>query len=159
MDLRRALPPAVPALAALALACSPRLIPGTGLPDSADNRAVYAVVQAYRAAVERRDAPGVLALVSPRYFDDAGTPDPSDDLDYAGLSRALPADLARVSGLRVEMGVTRIEVRGDEADAYVRFDARYRIQTRAGEIAKAQADVSRITLVREKGGWLIRSGL
>jgi ketosteroid isomerase-like protein len=151
---------ALAALAALALtACSPRLIPGTDLPDEGENRAVFAVVQLYKSAVERRDAAGILALVSERYFDDAGTPDPADDLDYAGLAKALPDDLARVSGVRFDLGVTKIAVEGDKAQVFLRFDARYRINTRVGEIAKAQADVSRLQLAREAGAWKIRAGL
>jgi len=140
-------------------ACSPRLLPGTEIPDTADNRAVVGVVQAYKAAAERRDAAGVLALVSESYFDDAGTPDPADDLDYAGLARSLPGDLARVGGVRMDLGVTRIEVAGEKASAYLRWDARYRVMTRGGEVARAQADVSRLQLAREKGAWKITAGL
>ena len=151
-----------PLAAALLLAlaaCSPKRIPGTDIPDTADTRAIAGVIEKYREAVEQRDAAAVLALVSPKYFDDAGTPDPSDDLDYAGLARALPADLTRVSGVRVELRVTSIAVDGDKAQAYLRYDARYRINTRVGEVAKAQNDQSRIQLAREKGGWKILSGL
>lgn len=149
-----------PAAALLALvACSTVRLPGTDIPDVGDNRAIYEVLQRYRAAVERRDAAAVLELVSPAYFDDAGTPDPSDDLDYAGLAKALPADLARVSGVRWDLALQSIQLDGERAMAYVRFDARYRVTTRVGEIAKAQTDVSRIGLVRENAAWRIRSGL
>jgi len=141
------------------LACSTVRLPGTDIPDVGDNRAIYDVLQRYRTAVERRDAPAVLELVSPTYFDDAGTPDPADDLDYAGLSRALPADLARVSGVRMDLALSGIQLDGERATAYVRFDARYRVTTKVGEIAKAQADVSRIGFVRENNTWRIRSGL
>jgi ketosteroid isomerase-like protein len=155
-----------PRLAAVAFAallgpsaCSPRLIPGTDIPDTADTRAVYSVVRAYKLAAERRDAMGVLALVSETYFDDAGTPDPSDDLDFAGLVKALPGDMARVVSVRMDVSVSRIEVNGDKASAFLKWDARYRVSTRAGEVAKAQADVSRLQLAREKGAWKITAGL
>lgn len=145
-------------LAALA-SCSPRRIPGTEIPDNDDTRAITSAIEKYRQAVEARDAAAVLAQVSTTYFDDAGTPDPSDDLDYARLAKSLPADLARVDSVRVELRVTDIKVDGDKAQAYLRYDARYRISTLAGEVAKAQNDVNRITLVREKSGWKISSGL
>jgi ketosteroid isomerase-like protein len=151
--------PALAAALAALHACSTVRLPGTDIPDVGDNRAIYDVLQRYRAAVERRDAAAVLDLVSATYFDDAGTPDPADDLDFVGLAKALPADLARVSGVRVELAVTGIELDGERATAYVRFDARYRVTTKVGEIAKAQADVSRIGLVRENNAWKIRSGL
>lgn len=150
--------PAVALLAAL-VACSPRRIPGTQIPDNEDTRAITRVIEKYRQAVEARDAAAVLAQVSPRYFDDAGTPDPSDDLDYARLAKALPADLARVDSVRMELRVTDITVEKDKAQAYLRFDAWYRIATKSGEVAKAQNDVNRVNLVREKDGWKIVSGL
>ena len=56
--------------------CSPKRIPGTEIEDTGDNRAVYEVVRAYQKALEGRDAAAILALVSPDYFDAAGTPDP-----------------------------------------------------------------------------------
>jgi ketosteroid isomerase-like protein len=150
---------AIAAALGLLAACAPRRIPGTEVPDTADNRAIVTVLEQYQKACEKRDAAAVLALVSKRYFDDAATPDPSDDLDYAALARALPQDFARVGSVRMELRLNDIRVDGDKAQAIVRFDARYRIATRSGEVAKAQADISRILLVREAGAWKIVSGL
>ncbi len=140
-------------------ACAPRLIPGTQIPDNGDTRAIAKVLEQYQQACERRDAAAVLALVSPRYYDDAATPDPADDLDYAALARVLPQDFARIDSVRMDLRVTDIQVDGDKAQAYVRYDARYHVATRAGEVPRAQADVSRIRLVREQGAWKILSGL
>jgi ketosteroid isomerase-like protein len=148
----------VAVLAAVA-GCSPRRIPGTEIPDNEDTRAITGVIEKYRRAVEARDAAAVLAQVSPKYFDDAGTPDPADDLDYARLAKALPADLARVDSVRMDLRVTDIKVDGDRAQAFLRFDTWYRIATKSGEVAKAQNDVNRVSLVREKDGWKIASGL
>jgi len=152
-----------PRLALLALfllaACSPRRIPGTEIPENDDTKAITAAIEKYQAAAEARDAGAVLALVSPLYYDDAGTPDPSDDLDFERLARVLPADLGRVSGVRMSLRLNDIQVKGDRAQAFVSFDARYRVATKAGEVAKSQQDVSRIALSREKGAWKIVSGL
>jgi len=150
---------ALAATLGLLAACSPRRIPGTEVPDTPDNRAIGAVLEQYQLACERRDAAAVLGLVSKRYFDDAATPEPSDDLDYATLARVLPQDFARLGSVRMELRVTDIRSDGDKAQAFVRFDTRYRIATRAGEVAKAQADVSRILLVKEQGAWKIIAGL
>jgi ketosteroid isomerase-like protein len=158
MTTRSAAPLAL-AMALAAAACSPKRIPGTEIPDNDDTRALVALVEKYQAAAEARDAAAVLALVSPAYLDDAGTPDPSDDLDYGLLAKALPVDLARVSGVRMQLQIRDIRVEGDRAQVYVRYDARYRVATRAGEVAKAQADVSRLVMVRERGAWKIVSGL
>jgi ketosteroid isomerase-like protein len=146
-------------LALAAVACGPRRIPGTEVRDTADTRAVVAVIDAYRKAAERRDAPAVVALVSTRYFDDAGTPDPGDDVDYELLRKRIAEDYGRVNALRLDIGVKAVEVEGDTAYADVFYDQHYRIQTRAGEVAKAASDVHRMRFVREAGAWRFASGL
>jgi ketosteroid isomerase-like protein len=145
--------------ALLAAACGSRRIPGTDIKDTTDTRAVYALIDQYRAATERRDAPAVLALVSKKYFDDAGTPDPSDDVDYGLLKTRLGDDLAKVTALRLEISVKQVEVENDRAAAYVYYDEHYRIATRGGEIAKNASDPHRMVFLREEGTWKIAGGL
>jgi len=145
-------------LLAAAAACT-RRIPGTEIDDTRDNRAVVEVIDAYRRAFEARDAAAALALVSTAYFDDAGTADASDDLDRGQLARALPETLARLPSVRLELAVTRVEVDGDQAAAYLFHDSRYRVATPRGEIAKRDSDMARMTFRREGGAWKIASGL
>jgi hypothetical protein len=147
------------ALTGLLAACGSRRIPGTDIKDNANTRAVVAVIDQYRAASERRDAAAVLALVSKRYFDDAGTPDPSDDIDYGQLKNRIADDFAKVTALRLDIGVKRIEVENDRAAAYIFYDEQYRIATRAGEVAKTSSDPHRMAFVREEGAWKIVGGL
>ena len=149
------------ALAALALStgCGAPRIPGTDIQDTADTRAVVAVIDAYRAAAERRDAPAIIALVSTKYFDDAGTPDPADDVDYEQLKRRIAADFTKIAAVRLDIGVKKIDVDGDRADAYVFYDEHYRITTKTGEVGKAASDVHRMRFVREHGVWRFVSGL
>ena len=151
---------AVFAVAGLALlACGPRRIPGTEIRDTPDTRAVVEAIDAYRKGAERRDAPAVLALVSPHYFDTAGTPDPADDVDFELLKKRLTADYRQITALRLQLGVRRIDVEGDKAAAYVFYDEHYRIQTKNGEIAKQANDSHRMQLVKEGGHWVFMSGL
>ena len=110
-------------------------------------------------AAEKRDASAVLALVSPKYFDTAGTPDPGDDVDFELLKKRLTADYQQITALRLQLGVRRIDVEGDKAAAYVFYDEHYRIQTKGGEVAKQANDSHRMQLVRENGHWLFVSGL
>ena len=147
------------ALAVLALACATHQIPGTTIQDTPDTRAIVATIDAYRKAAERRDATAVIALVSPKYFDDAGTPDPADDVDYQQLAKRITADYQQITALRLDIGVRRIDVRGDRAAAYVFYDEHYRIQTKNGEVAKSVSDNHRMLLVREDGQWKFASGL
>ena len=142
-----------------ALACSPHRIPGTQVRDTADNRAVYDVLQAYRQAMEKRDAPAVLALVAPDYRDTAGTADPADDLDRAMLEQTLPKDLARAEALRVEFTVRRIDVQDDTAEAELFYDQYYRVKTPGGEVPRRDSDVHRMKLRRIDGAWKISGGL
>ena len=164
MTTRAALHPRLPALAsvlaALALAaCTPSLIPGTPVSDTADNRAVYQVVRAYATALQAKDAPAVLALVASDYFDGAGTPTPEDDLDRAGLEKALPADLARVDSMKVDVTVKKIEVTGETAVADLYYDAYFRVVTANGPVAKRDNDLHQMRLKRDGKTWKIVSGL
>lgn len=146
-------------LALAALSCAPPRIPGTNIPDNKDTREVLQVVEAYSTALQRKDAAAVLALVSPKFFDDAGTPEPGDDLDYARLSEMLPKDLARIESIRLEVVVHDIEVKGDTATAEIFSDSWYRVQTTGGPVPRRDSDVHRMRFERADGKWKIVSGL
>jgi hypothetical protein len=147
-------------LAALALgACGTHRIPGTEIPDNRDTRAIVSVIDKYRQGVEARNAEAVLALVAPSYFDDAGTPDPADDLDRQQLERVLPRHFQQLTAMRLGMGVKEVTVQGDRATANVFYEGHYRVATAGGEAAKQTSDVSQMKFVREGGQWLITGGL
>jgi len=150
---------AIPLALLVAAACAPRRIPGTEIRDTAENRAVYASVEAYVRAMNQRDPAAVLAQVAPDYFDDAGTPEPTDDLDRAQLENALTADLARVETAKLAVSFRKIEVQGDTAFAEIFYDSYYRVQTPAGPVPRRDTDVSRIRLKRVEGKWKITAGL
>jgi hypothetical protein len=147
-------------LVPLALACGTRRIPGTEIKDTRDTRAIVELITQYRTAAERRDAGAVMALVSKQYFDDAGTPDPGDDVDYGQLRKRISDDFAKLTAMRLEIGVRGIDVDDDHAAAYVYYDEHYRIATRGGgEVPKQASDVHRMRFVREEGAWKFVSGL
>jgi hypothetical protein len=147
------------ALALLAAACAPRLIPGTEIKSTPDTRAVYDVVMKYREALEKRDVPAILALVSPAYYDTAGTPDPADDLDRARLEQSLTAELAKTDSVKVNFTLRRIEVNGDEAVAEIFYDTFYRVKTPTTTVPRRDSDVQRLNLKRVEGQWRFVSGL
>src|SRR5690242_15841980 len=99
--------------AALAAGCAPKVFPGTEIPITNDTRAIYDTLEHYRQALEKRDVDGILALVAPSYYDTAGTPDPSDDLDRPRLEAALRDQLPKAESLKVDFTVRRIDVAGD----------------------------------------------
>lgn len=148
------------ALALLASACSARRIPGTEIRETPDTRAVFDAVEAYRNAMQKRDAASVLALASRDYFDTSGTPEPEDDVDFTVLEKRLPEDLAKVDAMRLELTVRRIAVTDDRAQAEIFFDAWYRVKTPAGGVVpRRDSDVHRMLLRRVEGAWKFTSGL
>ena len=153
MTARRLLP-----LLALALACAPKFLQGTEIRDTPDTRAVASTLEAYRQAMEKLDPQAVMALVAPDYFDGAGTPDPVDDVDRAGLEKRLH-DLANVTALRLQLTVRDIQVKGDQGLAEVFFDQYYRVNTPNGPVARHDADVHRMALKKVQGAWKFTSGL
>jgi hypothetical protein len=150
---------AIPLLALLAAGCSSKRIPGTEIRDSAENRAIYSVVEDYVEALNKRDPAGVLTQVAPDYFDDAGTPEPTDDLDRERLEKALAEDLARVEGAKLAVSLRKIEVQGETAFAEVFYDSYYRVQTPAGPVPRRDSDVHRIRLKKVGPNWKIAAGL
>jgi len=151
----RALAPA----ALLLVACAAHRIPGTDLADTEENRAVYAVVRGYAEALQRRDAAALLSLASPDYFDNAGTADPGDDLDFARLEQTLPADLGKLESLRIEVQVRSLTVEKDAAVVELWSDAWYRIQTPQGVVPQRDQDLHRMRLARRDGVWKIVAGM
>ena len=151
----RALAPAVLIVAA----CAAHRIEGTDIADNEENRAIIALVQGYADALQRRDAAALLALASPDYFDNGGTADPADDLDFARLEQTLPADLAKLESLRVQVQVRGIRVEGDTALVELWTDGWYRIQTPQGVVPRRDQDLHRMKLARRDGAWRVVSGM
>lgn len=150
---------ALPLSLVLAIACTPARIPGTDIADTRENRAVFDVIDEYVRAMNKRDPAAVLALVSADYFDDAGTPDPGDDLDRERLEKALETDLKRVETEKLAVSLRKIEVQDGAAFAEIFYDNYYRVQTPAGAIPRRDSDVHRIRLKKVDGKWKITAGL
>ena len=146
-------------LLVLLAACAPSRIPGTEVPDSKENRAVYEVIRQYAEALRKKDAGAILNLVSSDYYDGSGTPDPGDDVTRDVLERSLATDLSRVESVMLELGVKKIDVTGDTATAEVFYDAAYRVVTPGGPIAKRPSDLSQMRFRKLNGTWKISSGL
>jgi ketosteroid isomerase-like protein len=146
-------------LLAAAAACSAKRLPGTDIRETEDTKAIYSVVEAYVRAMNARDAAAVLAQVAPDYYDDAGTPEPRDDLDRPALERALAEGFAKVDSPKLSLTLRKIEAQGDAGFAEVFYDSFYRVQTPAGPVARRDSDVHRIRLKRVEGAWKISGGL
>jgi hypothetical protein len=157
-----------PLLAVLALAaattgasgCAARRIPGTDIPDTSDTQAILGVLREYRAASEARDAGRILALASPAFRDDAGTPTPEDDLDYERLQQVLPRLLQATPELKLDVSVRRIDVQGETARAVFYFTNTYKLAAGSGAARpRSDSDLKEMQLRREDGAWKVLSGL
>lgn len=103
-----------------AAGCATRYIPNTDVEDNDQNREVVRFCEQYRKAVERKDTEALLALASPRYYEDGGNVDPADDLDYEGLREWLEGRFQLTKAIRYEIRYRRIQS-GDAGRVYVLY--------------------------------------
>ncbi|PKN47872.1 MAG: hypothetical protein CVU63_06075, partial [Deltaproteobacteria bacterium HGW-Deltaproteobacteria-20] len=87
--------------------CTKNYIPNTDVEDTEDNRRVVTFCETYRKAVERRDIGRILSMVSPRYYEDGGNVDASDDLDYEGLKAFMMNEFRESKAIRYEIRYRR----------------------------------------------------
>jgi hypothetical protein len=140
-------------------ACGHAQIAGTNIDDTPTNRAVIDVFTKYRAALEGRDASGILALVAPEYADSGDATRGGGPTDYASLSKKLETDFAKVTGIRLEATVRELGVEGEKAHLDYFAVLRYSVATQTGEKWKSESDDARMKFVKVNGEWKIASGL
>jgi uncharacterized protein DUF4440 len=140
------------------VACTPRNIAGTQIPDTEDARAILNVMERFRAALEARDAKALQGLVSKSFRDNSGTEDPADDLTHDNLPEALPALFSRIDAPRVDMDVRKVDVKKDGVATVIYYwNATWRAP---GLLDKPQrnSELEQMVLQKENGKWLIVSG-
>lgn len=145
---------------ALASACSEQHIPNTDVDDSDFNRTVVEFCEDYRHAVERRNVGLLLKLANEKYYEDGGTTDTDDDLDYAGLKEYLEGKFREVKAIRYEVryrNVTR--GRNDEVLVDYTYSASYKIPTPKGDVWRRKVADNRLELVPQGETFRIISGM
>ncbi|WP_224246002.1 YybH family protein [Hyalangium gracile] len=142
----------------LASACSTRRIPGTEIADTDDSRAILAIMERYRTAVEAKDAKAIQALVAEDFREDAGTENPDDDLTYANLPEHMNALFQRVERPKVDMSVRRVDVQDDMATAIYYWNASWRMPTLTSR-PQSDAELEQMIFKRVQGEWKIVSGI
>ena len=148
---------AAAAISALA-ACSPSLIPGTRIPDKADNRAVIEVLGRYKQAAEALDMAGVLALASPAYFDRTSARGAAP-VDFAGLQKTLTEKFSRLKAIKMEITVKDVRTEGDRAEVDYFLVMHYSLDLPSKEKWYPESDDQRMALARINGAWKVTSGL
>jgi ketosteroid isomerase-like protein len=142
----------------LAVACTPRRIPGSEIIDTDDSRAILAVMERYRSALEARDAKGILALVSDDFQEDGGTESPDDDLNAANLAPHLANLFQRLENPKVELNVRRVDVQDDKATAIYYWNASWRMPSLTSR-AQSDSELEQMLLKKVNGEWKIVSGI
>lgn len=135
-----------------------KYFPGTEIPDNSDTRAIKAVMEKYRSAVEAKDVGAIIALCSERYRDDAGTIQTDDDLDYALLREVLPKRLSKVQSSNLYMELKRIDVQREDAIATYSYVWRYRMPAYSPR-PESNSDIMQMTFKLVGKEWKITRGL
>lgn len=142
-------------------ACSkPAMIGKTEIPNTKLNRKILRVIALYRKAMVDKDTAKILALVHPSYQDNAGTPDPKDDIDHKGLEKLLFGRFQNVEKINYRIEFQRLKVKGRRAivDAWMDTTFIYK-QKDYRPHYKHHADYVRYHLLEEKGEWRFIKGL
>ena len=136
-----------------------KYIPYTRVIDTPQNREVLKVVEAYRLAMERKDAAALLTMASPDYFEDSGTPQADDDYGYEGLKQVLARRLTQVAQIRYSLQYMKIEVKDKIAHVDVYIDGSFQINTPQGMKWDRKQEPHRMELIFDGKRWLFRRGM
>ena len=153
--------------------CNHDFIPNTQVEDSDFNRDVIAYCEDYRHAVERRNTSQLLKMADPKYYEDGGTVDTSDDLDLTGLEDYLHKEFSKTSAIRYEIFYRDISIgRSNQVFVDYTYSASYKVPglTPAAATSTTEAappaDVwrrrvadNRLELVRNGSSFRILSGM
>gem|GEM_PF-251851 len=148
-------------LSPLTAACNQQLIPNTDVVDVPENRKVIEFCEVYRHAVERREVGKLFSLAHPKYYENGGNIDASDDIDYAGLKEFLRERFSAAKGIRYEIRYRRIQ-RGSKNVILVdyTYSASYQLPSENGEDDwHRKVEDNRLELVPHKDSFLILSGM
>jgi len=149
------------ALVVSAAGCSANsaYIRGTHVEDTSENRTIIGVVERYRLAVERKDAPGLMKMAAKSYWEDGGTPTGADDYGYDGLREVLIGRFQRADDIRYSMKYVKVRRQGQRAYVEVIIDASYTISASGGEQRMDQRDQNELVLEWDGEHWMFVSGM
>ena len=147
-------------MATTALGCTTTLIPNTTVPDTSENRHVVQFCELYRHAMEDKDIGKLLALASPRYHDDAGTPNGDDDTDYDTLKVFLADRFQKTSDIRYEIKYHEV-IFAENNHVYVnyKYTASYRVPTSHGNEWHHTVSDNQLDLVPDGDSFKIMAGM
>ena len=131
------------------------VLPESEIPDTPDNQRVIAFCERYRSALEARDANQLVALASPRYRDDQGTPSADDDVDHDALRKSLTRMLRGVQSIRYEIRYRRIT----REHGRIHVDYTYGATFVTNGTPHSRLDDAQLVLELHQDSFLILSGM
>lgn len=140
--------------------CAHKPIPNTRVDDTEENREVIDFVEKYRKAVEARDAPVLLRMTSKMYFDDMGTPQGDDDVDYDALEAGLSRLQKELLDARYQISYRGVIYTPNERVLVdMLYTGWFKVETPEGPQWRRRLEPHRIVLAREDGNYKIVSGM
>jgi hypothetical protein len=140
-------------------ACHSQFIPNTTVEDTTSNREIIDFCESYRRALEQRDVGALLAMASPRYYENSGTPEGEDDYDIAGLRTVLTETLPRVHTVRYEFRYRRVMVESDNVLVDYTYSGSFRVETEDGHRWFRRVADNRLELERVGGQYRVVAGM
>ncbi len=142
-------------------ACGPQYINGTTLEDNPENRALTAVVETYRLALEQRDVEALSQIISEEYFESGGTTNLADD-DYGfkgAIQKVIPLLDSSIEEVHLKMDISSIEYQQTGASVLVDYDLKFRYVMGEKKGWSSKKDSHRLLFVKDAGVWKLKGGL
>jgi hypothetical protein len=139
--------------------CKPSFIPNTEILATSENKEIIRFCEKYRRAVERKDIAAILALVSPRYYEDGGTPTGEDDYGYKELKEKLYQNFKKIKTIRYEIKYRKIIKHNSRIFVEYTWRGSYQLSTSSGNRWYRKVEDNRLELERVGRSFRIISGL
>lgn len=119
------------------------------------------MLQKYRTAFEAKNTDALKKMCDESFRDDGGSSNPDDDLDYASLIPKMNARMQKVSDLKLDVTVRRIEF--DTENKVARVTYSYQLSFKMPDYSsrtQSENDIKQMLLKRVGDqDWKITSGI
>ena len=160
----------------LTVSCNKKMIKGTDIEETPDSKEIIYVVWAhYQKGFTEQNPDIYLEYVSKNYYDQNGTDDAADDVDYDKLIEILHSDaynsLEKLSATFVIKDLLFVPGSDDKAELIYFFEVRFKMKSSLpqteenafmqpdGMINQKISENNKMKFVKEDGKWKIVSGL
>jgi len=147
--------------ALMLMSCGTKYIEDTHIPDTPETHRILNLVEKYRVAMEHRDLKTLKAMLSRKYYENAGTTATSeDDYDYnTVLKKIFPFLKDNVKAVHYQIKVTNVTTGKKKASAEFEYKAKVLITVGEHKHWIFEDDFDRLDFVKEDGVWRIIRGM